>query len=135
MSALRSLHRDERGIVTSFLVKLVLSFAVVALVLIDGTAIVLNRLQTDDVAQIAAKEAAKTYEAAGNVQSVREVVVRTLEERNPTAKMRSVVIRTDGSVAVTITRRADTLLAERIGFLEGLTVAEVRSIGRPSLLN
>jgi hypothetical protein len=135
MSPLRRLHRDERGIVTSFLVKLVLSFAVVALVLIDGTAIVLNRLQTDDVAQIAAKEAAKTYEAAGNVQSVREVVVRTLEEKNPTAKMRSVVIRTDGSVAVTITRRADTLLAERIGFLEGLTVAKVRSIGRPSLLN
>lgn len=135
MKALRRLHDDERGIVASFLIKLVLGFALVGLILIDGTAIVLNRLQTDDVAEVAAKEAAKTYESSGNIQSVREAILRTLEEKNPTAKMRSVVVRTDGSVAVTITRRADTLVTEHIGFLEGFTFAKVRAVGHPSLLN
>jgi hypothetical protein len=135
MRPLRSLHEDERGILASFLIKLIVGFALVGLVLIDGTAIVLNRLQTDDVADIAAREAAKSFEDSANVQLARQAVLTTLEEKNPTARMKSLVVRTDGSVVVTITRRADTLVTEHIGFMEGLTFAKVRAVGRPSLLN
>jgi uncharacterized membrane protein len=135
MRPLRSLHEDERGILASFLIKLIVAFVLVGLVLIDGTAIVLNRLQTDDVAEVAAREAAKSFEGSGNVQLARQAVVQTLEEKNPTAKMKSLVVRTDGSVVVTITRRADTLVTEHIGFMKGLTFARVRAVGRPSLLN
>jgi uncharacterized membrane protein len=135
MRPLSRLHEDERGILASFLIKLIVAFVVVGLVLIDGTAIVLNRLQTDDVADVAAREAAKSFEDSGNVQLARQAVLDTLEEKNPTAKMKSLVVRPDGSVVVTITRRADTLLTEHIGFMRGLTFAKVRAAGRPSLLN
>jgi uncharacterized membrane protein len=135
MRPLRTLHTDQRGILASFLIKLIVAFAVVGLVLIDGTAIVLNRLQTDDVADLAAREAAKSFEGSGSVQLARQAVFETLEEKNPTAKMKSLVVRTDGSVVVTITRRAETLVAEHIGFMKGLTFAKVRAVGRPSLLN
>lgn len=135
MRPVRRLHHDERGILASFLIKLVLGFALVGLILIDGTAIVLNRLQTDDVAEVAAEAAAKSFEDSGNIQSARVAVLETLQERNPTAKMKSMVVRTDGSVAVTITRRANTLITEHIGFLKGLTFAKVRAVGRPSLLS
>jgi uncharacterized membrane protein len=135
MGPLRRLHRDERGIITAFFVKLVLAFVLVALVVVDGTSIVLNRLQTDDVAQIAAREAARTFEGSASVQQTRQAVLDTLEERNPTAKMKSVVVRTDGSVEVTITRRASTLVTQHIGFLEDLTLARTRAVGHPSLLN
>jgi hypothetical protein len=135
MRPLRRLRDDERGILASFLIKLIVGFLLVGLVLIDGTAIVLNRLQTDDVAEVAAREAAKSFEDSGNVQLAREAVLVTLEEKNPTAKMKSLVVRTDGSVVVTITRRADTLVTEHIGFIKGLAFAKVRAVGRPSLLN
>ena len=134
MRPLRDLHRDERGIITAFIVKLVIAFALIALIVVDGTAIVLNRLQTDDVAQTAAREAAKIFEDNGSPQLAREVAARTIEEKNPSAKMKSVVFRTDGSVVVTVTRRANTLLTEHIGFLEDLTFAKVRAVGRPSLV-
>jgi Flp pilus assembly protein TadG len=132
--SLARLHHDERGIITAFLVKLVISFALLALIVVDGTAIVLNRLQADDVAQTAAREAAKTFEDNRSVQAARETVLQTLEEENPTARMKSLVVRTDGSVVVTITRRASTLVTEHIGFLEGFTFAKVRAVGRPSLV-
>lgn len=135
MRPLRRLHEDDRGILASFLIKLIVAFVVVGLVLIDGTAIVLNRLQTDDVADAAAREAAKSFESSGNVQLARQAVLDTLEEKNPAAKMKSLVVRTDGSVVVTITRRADTLVTEHIEFMKGLTFAKVRAVGRPSLLN
>lgn len=135
MRPLRRLHNDERGIITAFFVKLVLAFVLVALVVVDGTSIVLNRLQTDDVAEIAAREAAKTFEGSASVQQTRQAVLETLEEKNPTAKMKAVVVRTDGSVEVTITRRATTLVTEHIGFLEGFTLARTRAVGHPSLLN
>jgi hypothetical protein len=38
-------------------------------------------------------------------------------------------------VEVTITRRATTLVSQHVGFLEGLTLARTKAIGRPSLLN
>jgi Flp pilus assembly protein TadG len=134
MSPLRDLHRDERGIITAFFVKLVIAFALVALIVVDGTAIVLNRLQTDDVAQTAAREAARSFQDNGSPQLAREAAVRTVEEKNPTAKMKSVVFRTDGSVVVTVTRRASTVVTEHIGFLEDLTFAKARAVGRPSLV-
>jgi Flp pilus assembly protein TadG len=109
--------------------------ALVGLVVVDGTSIVLNRLETDDVAQTAAREAARTFEGSASVHETRQAVLDTLEEKNPTARMRSVVVRTDGTVEVTITRRASTLVTEHIGFLERLTLARTRAIGRPSLPN
>jgi uncharacterized membrane protein len=135
MRPLRRLHSDERGIITAFFVKLVLVFVLVALVVVDGTSIVLNRLQTDDVAQIVAREAARTFEGSASVHETRQAVLDTLEEKNPTARMKSVVVRTDGSVEVTITRRASTVVTQHIGFLEGLTLAKTRAVGQPSLLN
>jgi uncharacterized membrane protein len=135
MRPLRRLHIDERGIITAFFVKLVIVFVLAALVVVDGTSIVLNRLQTDDVAQIAAREAAKAFEGSASVQETKQAVLDTLEEKNPTARMKSVVVRTDGSVEVTITRRATTLVSQHVGFLEGLTLARTKAIGRPSLLN
>jgi uncharacterized membrane protein len=134
MRPLSGLWRDERGIITGFLVKLVIGFALIALVVVDGTAIVLNRLQTDDVAEVAAREAARTYQDSASVQLTREAAATTVEEKNPTARMKSLVVRTDGTVVVTITRRASTLVTDQIGFLKDLTLARVRAVGRPSLV-
>jgi uncharacterized membrane protein len=130
MRPLRRLHSEERGFITAFFVKLVVVLALVALV-VDGTSIVLNRLRTDDVAQTAAREAARTFEGSASVHETRQAVLDTLEEKNPTARMRSVVVRTDGTVEVTITRRASTLVTEHIGFLDELTVARTRAVGAP----
>jgi uncharacterized membrane protein len=135
MRPLRRLHIDERGIITAFVVKLVIVLALVALVIVDGTSIVLNRLETDDVAQVAAREAAQIFEGRASVQETRQAVLETLKDKNPTAKMKSVVVRTDGSVEVTITRRASTLVSQHIGFLEGLTLAKTKAVAHPSVLN
>jgi Flp pilus assembly protein TadG len=135
MRPFHSLHLDERGIITAFFVKLVIAFALIALVVVDGTAIVMNRLQADDVAQVAAQAAAQNYEDNLSVQSARAAALEAVEEKNPTARMKSIEIRTDGSVVVTVTRRASTVVTEHIGFLEDLTLARVRGVGRPDELD
>jgi hypothetical protein len=133
MTPLRRLHGDERGILASFLIKLVIGVALVGLIVIDTTAIVLNNVQTDDVAAAAANDAANAFDDSGSVQSARKAALQAIREEGPDARMRRLVVRTDGSVAVTVTNKAGTLLSQHVGFLDDFTVARIRAVGRPSL--
>jgi hypothetical protein len=121
---------DERGIIVSFLIKVVIGLAIAGFVLIEGGQIVFARITAEDVADRAASDGARAYQDTGDVRSAHRAAMEVAEEDD--AKLRKFVVNpADGSVRVVVRKRADTLLVDKIGFLEGLTIAEGKAIGRP----
>ncbi|MGH2723568.1 MAG: TadE/TadG family type IV pilus assembly protein [Actinomycetota bacterium] len=126
------LHRDERGIIISFFVKLILVLAVVGLAAVDTTAVFWARFQAQDIAETAARVAADTFRQTGSVPVARQAAAEAVHERAEDARLgKSFVVRPDGTIRVTVVKPARTLLIQHIGFLEGLTVARGKAAGNP----
>jgi hypothetical protein len=121
---------DERGIVASFLIKVVIGLAIAGFILAEAGQIIFARITAEDVADRAAAAAASDYEDNGDIDTAHRVAVDIAEEDE--AKLKKFVVNpADGSVRVLVRKRADTLLVDKIGFMEGLTIAEGKAIGRP----
>lgn len=124
---------DERGIVVAFLIKLVIGLALAGFILSEAGQIIFARISAEDAADRAAQAAAREYEDSGDIQAAHRVAVDVAEDDEAKLKKRGgfVVNPADGSVRVVVRKRASTLLVDKIGFLEGLTIAEGKAIGRP----
>jgi hypothetical protein len=121
---------DERGIVVSFLVKLVIGLALAGFILAEAGQIIFARISAEDAADRAAQAAANEYEDTGDIDIAHRVAVDEAEEDE--AKLTKFVVNpADGSVRVVVRKRANTLLVDKIGFMEGLTIAQGKAIGRP----
>ena len=121
---------DERGIVVNFLIKLVIGLALAAFILSEAGQIIFARISAEDAADRAAQAAAREYEDSGDIETAHRVAVDEAEDDE--AKLKKFVVNpADGSVRVVVRKRASTLLVDKIGFMEGLTIAEGKAIGRP----
>jgi hypothetical protein len=121
---------DERGIVVSFLIKLVIGLALAGFILSEAGQIIFARISAEDAADRAAQAAAREYEDSGDIEAAHRVAVDEAEDDE--AKLKKFVVNpADGSVRVVVRKRASTLLVDKIGFMEGLTIAEGKAIGRP----
>lgn len=128
------LHRDERGIILSFLIKLILVLAVVGIAAVDVTSVLWARYQAQDLAETAARAAAERLQETGSVPGARTAAAEAVADRAPDARLgASFAVRPDGSVRVTVVKEARTLVVRYIGFLEGFTVARGRAVGNPPL--
>jgi uncharacterized membrane protein len=128
----RRLLREERGLILlPSLLRIVAVLLVLGLIGIETSTVVFNRLQIQDTAEQAAFEAAGEYQRSRDVTSAREAAELRVVERDPRAVLRQFEVRTDGSVAVVVFRRAHTLFIHRIDFFKGLTGARGRSVQRP----
>lgn len=128
----RAVLADERGIVVSFLVKVILGFVIVGTLMIEGGSILFTRLKVQDVAESAATAGASQLSAnprdcAGAGEAARIVA----GDKDPRAKLKSYECRTDLSFSVVMTKRAETLYVHLIGFLDDLTVATARATATP----
>lgn len=115
--------RDERGFVIGAVTKLVIFLVLLGLVLYEGGAVIWARLSAQDMADTAATTAVTSYRDNRDVRLAETAALAVVEERDPDARMTSFEVHNDGSVTVAVRKRADTLVIEYIGFLEGLTVA------------
>lgn len=123
------LHRDERGIVVSFLIKTLLALALVGLVTVEATAVVFARVQAQDVAQSAANEAARQLQERDSLQGARQAAESLIADRDPRLSLRRFTVQSDGTVTVVVRKRASTVVIQHIGFLEGFAVARGRGVG------
>lgn len=114
----------ERGIITSWLVKVVLTVAVAGFVLLEVGAVVFNILQTRDVADQAAAEAGITYLANnGSLQSAEERAREFVEDSG----VKLLELRTDPAartITVVVEKRASTRVVHRIDALKDMTVVK-----------
>jgi hypothetical protein len=125
------LRSDQRGIIASSLLKIVLGLAVVGLIAIEAGTILFARLTVQDTAQRVADESTAVYEDTGSVESARDAAEERLSDLDDNAKIKrgGFVVTLDGRIRVVIRKRANTLVTQYIGFLEEYTVAQGAAIG------
>ena len=114
----------------SSLLRIVLVLAVVGLLALEAGSIMFARLTVEDTAQRVADEAATVYDDTGSLESAREAAEAKLDELDDNAKIvrGGFVLRSDGRFNVTVKKRANTLVTDKIGFLEDLTIARATVI-------
>ena len=120
---------NEHGFIVSWLFKLALGFALVALVLYEAGSIGVNFFTLDSTAtDIAVKMTVGRQPGVTPRQDELEAEARALAKESG-AKLVSVEITPEKSLVVKIKRRADTLVIHRIGFAEdwNLSTAEGRA--------
>lgn len=126
-----SLHRDERGLIVSSFVKLVIFLLLLAAAGVETAAVVFARVQTQDSAEQAAFEAAAEYRQRSDVGAARQAAEVLIASRDPATRLRQFEVRSDGSVRVVVFKRAKTLFIHRIGFLKEFTEARGRAVSQP----
>ena len=121
---LRHTTSEHGGIVTGWLVRLVLSFAIVALAVYEGGAIVLAHVSTDSAATDVSGEAAISYSHSDNIQDARDDAEVKAKEEGATLVAFSVDV-PGKTVAVTVEKDAHTILLQRLSFTRSWTVVRV----------
>lgn len=124
----RAWHEEETGgIVTGWLVQLVVIMAVIAVVGYEVISVALTALNLDDQARDVALEARDVYRDTKNVD-------RTTEEAEVVADILGIelvdVEVDDDNVYVRVTNAADTLIIHRISALDNVTHPTARGRAR-----
>lgn len=124
-----ALRRDDGGIVTGWLLKLVLTLALFAVVAFEAGAVVIARVQADGIAVDAAREAGAEYFRTDSVEKARDAAEAVALRRN--AEVVSFAVAEDRqSVSVTIEKRARTTFIQAIDPLERFATARVTHRGQ-----
>ncbi len=124
IDARRSLG-DERGLVGKLLVLWLVLGALFLVLAYDGVQIALTRFRVAQAAESAAFEGATTLRTTrGDRQAALRAAEEAVEREDPDLRLVGFLIDPqDHSVTVTVTDKAATLLAGRIGFLRSFTRA------------
>lgn len=115
------LHLSDSGQVTSWLVKVVIGFAVAGLLAFEGGAVMINRLTARDTASKAAQEAGFAWRDSGDYQRAETAARAQAESERTTLEKLEINVAARTSSA-TVRKRAKTLLIHNIGFLKKYTV-------------
>jgi uncharacterized membrane protein len=125
------LHRDQRGIVASYMVKLILVIALIGMVFVEGGAVVFSKLQAQDLAESAAVAGASSWWHTKNAANAREQAVLLLGDKSPRAKMTAFRLDPGGTVSVSVRLQANTFLLQHIAFLKPYTVSRATATAQP----
>jgi hypothetical protein len=118
-NALRTAHRDERGMITSMIVRLVVIFALGALIVSESGHIISAQIKAEDAARVAAQTAADDYATSHSTQHAAAAAVLAAQENDANAKVVAVGIARDGTATVTVVEEAHTMIVKRLSFLKG----------------
>ena len=123
---------NERGdIVIGWLLKLVISLAIVGLVAFEGGAILVAKVQADGVANDVATEAAIAYAQGSDFDAAERAA--EAEATHAGVELVSLDVASDGrSISVTILKKAKTLILQRIDSTKSWT--EARSTRRRAVI-
>ncbi|HEX2057369.1 MAG TPA: hypothetical protein VHI71_03285 [Actinomycetota bacterium] len=130
--SIRAFAADERGIVVSWLVRVVLGLAILGVVLFDAGSIVVNFFSldgtADEVAVAVAADLASGVDPVVNLRCnrrSRDVLCRKAYEtaREKGVKIKSAYFDQQGVFHVELKRTADTLIVGRIGPIEDWATA------------
>jgi hypothetical protein len=116
--------RDERGgIISGFLVKMIVVLSLFAVVAFEAGAIIVARVQIDGIAANAAQEAASEYGRAPDISAAKRAAARICTESG--AELVRMSISRDGSIlSVTARKVAKTFIVQHVGKFAKWRVAE-----------
>ena len=125
MAMTRIVIRQEAGLVGKILLLWLLLLAVVVVVAIDAGSILLTRSRAADLAEDASVSAAEAFGQTGDQQQAKLAALDTIADADEAVRLKRIDVGRR-EVTVVLVVRADTLVVERIPFvddLEKLTVS------------
>ena len=135
MNRAPTLAADERGLIGKILVLWIVLGLLLLVAGIDTAQILLTRFHVADAAQAAAFDAAATLRSSrGDRDASYQAALQAVHDVDADVKLTDFVIDGQtGQVTVTVTGKASTLLAARIGFTKHLTkVKTTETSGAPA---
>jgi Flp pilus assembly protein TadG len=129
-----SFHADERGIVASWLIKVVVGIALVGLVFVEGGSIIFTKLKVQDTAESGAN-AGITYLTAnpGECTAAGELGIQAVLDKDPRVKVLEYACLPDGQFRITVQKRAATILVGRISATKDWALARSTASARPAV--
>jgi hypothetical protein len=130
LSALR-LSDDRGGIVLGWLTRIAVFFGLAGLVLFDAISIGTTAMNVADQGSAAAYHASEVWQNSKNLQLAYNAAVETAAQENPddVIATRDFKIDPDGTVHLTVSRTATTLVVYRIGPIKDWAHIERRASG------
>ena len=113
-----SLFDEESGYVRGLILQAALAMTILALSINDGGQIVSAQVRAESVARAAATAGADTWYRLHKQDRVKTDATAAAAKIDPTATVTDVDIATDGKVTVRVEKQANTLVADRLGFLK-----------------
>ena len=123
--------RDERGLVGRAAITLLILIVLGGLAAVDGTSVLLAKLQSSNVADAAANAAAGDYSNSHSLKEARYAADEAAKEQDVNAKIVGFKVSANGFVTVTVVKRASTLIVQRVGFLRHLGIVHDTSTAGP----
>jgi Flp pilus assembly protein TadG len=117
-----NLHRDERGLLTGYVIRIIIVFALLILGVEEVGQIIWAEVRVSNAAGAAAQAGADDYAANKSYALAKKAAIDAAAHEEPSAQVQSVEVATDGTVTVVAVITAKTLIVSRVGFLKHLGV-------------
>jgi hypothetical protein len=129
------LHRDERGIVASWLIKVILGIAVIGLVFVEGGSILFAKFSAQDAAETGANAGIEALASnPRDCQGAVDVASAKVHERDP--EIRVVAEKTTclpgGSFRMRVRKEAATIVVGRISAISDWATVEGDATADPA---
>ena len=123
---------DQGGIVLGWLTRIVLFFAVAGLALFDAISIGTTAMTVADQGSFAALQASEDWQTSKSLQSAYNAAVAVAASENPTDVIHTddFKVDDDGTVHLTVSRNATTLIIFRIGAIKDWAHIERHATGK-----
>jgi hypothetical protein len=113
---------EAGGIVTEWLLRIVLFLAALAFVIFEGGAIAVNSITAEDATREVARAAVTAYRGSGEIDAAESAGVAAARDRG----VRLTEITIDGdSLSVTVRSTARTLVLHKVEMFDRFTIREV----------
>lgn len=111
--------------------KLAIFLAIGAILAFETGAVIWAKFQAQDIADAAAVEAAARFRDTRSADIAMTAAESLIADRDSGAKLRAFEVQRDGTVSITVRRRASTFIVQHIGFLEGFRAAQATGEATP----
>jgi hypothetical protein len=115
---LRTVHRDQRGFVTGFVVRTLLIFAILIVGVEEIGQIVLAQTRASSAAGTSAQAAADDYYRTKNADHAETIALAVMAAQDPQATMTAFTVGPRGAITVTASEPAATFLVQHLPFVK-----------------
>lgn len=109
---------SEQGFIRTLVLQAALAMLVLGIAINDGGQLVAAQVRAESVARAAATAGADTWYRTRKVDQARNDAQTAAAQVDGTAAVTSVEVGQDGTVTVRVEKLANTLVVDRVGFLE-----------------
>jgi Flp pilus assembly protein TadG len=128
-----SLHADQRGIVVSFLIRVLLGIAIVGMVFVEGGSILFTKLRVQDTAESGANSGVGALSTnPGECTAAGTVAAQTVHDKDPEIEITGFTCLPDGRFRITVQKEASTIVVKNISAIEDWALARSTATARPA---